>query len=588
VHTVLQQLIGQSCKVFPVGDDERIELVAACFLYAYLGYTSAEQRNDRHNAQLTFQDLSNAIRKAVNFSAPLKVCRKSRPELEGGLDQFVKNIEQLIQSKAISNFDLSKAIKELYRSVGESPIIPTEVCHLITGLLGSRISTVYCPFGKSIEFALHLPKHAEATVEAETKDDIFYAKAQSTLLNKPCPIIENDPIENPKLTGDGGLQQFDAVVSMPPFGAKVKSKAQNDIWGRFPESSLMGEVYFLRHMLAHTEERVICVVSNAFLYRSAAGERAFKEDMIENNWLEGVIALPTGLLSDKSIGINVLVLNKAASHRRIKFLDASGDKFFRKLSKNQKQLVGIESILKAYGSLSDTHELVQVLPYEVEENEYNLSPSRYVSSEEDKKLYTFLSSLKTDRLDKLVDIIRPQALMDDEQGHQLFHEYGLSSLNEIGHLTGQPRVVSVNKKQVKRAEKQQIQPNDVLVVCKGGVGQVGFVPDNIKQPAVANQAFAILRVKERCRRMTPEALFQYLLSDYGKYHLKSLATGTTSLILSSKDLSNITVPALNKEQQRILEETHRQVVEKHKKIIEIKKNMKDLSINAIDSLGNYI
>lgn len=584
MHKLLQQLVSQSSRVFPLGDDERIELVAACFVYAYIGCPSTKEHSDEHNSQLTFQDLSNAVYKELKLSAPLKASRRNRPELEGELDKFVKQIKLLIQSQAISNFDLSGAIKELYSSIAGNPIIPTEVCHLMTGLIGGSVSTVYCPFGNSSEFAIHLPNYAEATVETETKDNIFYAKAQSKLLDKPFPIIESDPIDNPKLTGDGGLQQFDAVVSMPPFGAKVKSKAQNDIWGRFPENSLMGEVYFLRHMLAHTEKRVFCVVSNAFLYRSAAGERAFKEDMIENNWLEGVIALATGLLRDKSIGINVLVLNKAASHRRIKFLDASGEKFFRKLSKNQKQLVGIESILKTYGSLSDTDELVQVLPYEVEENGYNLSPSRYVASEEDKKLNTFLSNLKTAPLDELVYIIRPQALRKDEHGYQKFHEYGLSCLNELGHLTGQPQVVSVNKKQVKRAEKQQIQPNDVLVVCKGGVGQVGFVPDSIKQPAVANQAFAILRVKELCRRMTPKALFQYLSSGYGKYHLKSLATGTTALMLSSKDLSTMKVPALNKEQKQILENVHKEAADRQQQIDSLREEIKDLQHHAFKKL----
>ena len=72
----------------------------------------------------------------------------------------------------------------------------------------------------------------------------------------------------------------------------------------------MGEVYYLRHMLAQSTKKVVCFVSDAFLFRTAAGEKLFKENMIEENWLEGVIALPNGLLSHTSAPINAVILNK--------------------------------------------------------------------------------------------------------------------------------------------------------------------------------------------------------------------------------------------------------------------------------------
>ena len=585
MNPLLQQLIRQSPASFPLEDDERVELLVACFLYANRNYSLGDEEGAK---RLTFQELNTSIRKELNLSHPLKVCKKSRPELESELNYFVDKLKQLLQSKAVSRPDLSGAVRELYYTLDGNPPIPNEVSYLITGLLDGTVKTIYCPFGKSADFALHLPDHMAITTETELKDDVFYAKVQYALLDKSCVLAENDPIEKPKYTGDGGLNQFDAVISMPPLRAKLRSKAKNDIWGRFPENSLMGEVYFIRHMLAHTEKHVLCVVSNAFLYRSAAGERAFKEAIIENNWLEGVIALPTGLFGATASGLNVLVLNKTNANPRIKFMDASGDKFPTKRTKTEKKLVGVENILKTYASLDDTDELVHVLPDEIEANEYNLSPSRYIVSEGDSKLYAFLSCLKTACLWELVEIIRPQALKSEGQGGELFYEYGLSSLDEIGHVTGKPRLVYLNKRQLKRAEKQQIKPKDVLVVCKGGVGKVGFVPDSIKNPAVANQAFAILRVKELCRRMTPEALFQYLSSDYGKHHLKSLATGTTALMISSKDLSSMTVPALNKEQKQILAAVHKQAVKKQKILTGIKKSMKDLSVTALQSLKNYV
>ena len=183
-----------------------------------------------------------------------------------------------------------------------------------------------------------------------------------------------------------------------------------------------------------------------------------------------------------------------------------------------------------------------------------------------------------------MDIVFPQAVKHDTQGASVFFGYGLQSLNEIGVTTESSRVLKVSKNQIKRAEKQKIQPGDVLVVCRGAVGKVGFAHPDVERNAIVNQAFAILRLKPRCRRMSSVGLFQYLSSEYGEHQLQTLATGTTSKTLSNRDLSNLLIPTFSKSQLKFLSNTHHNVIQKQLLIKKLKKEIQDISSEAIGSI----
>ncbi|MDO6536260.1 N-6 DNA methylase [Alteromonas stellipolaris] len=453
----------------------------------------------------------------------------------------------------------------MYSTSSASFTVPDEIAELGAGLIGQH-SSVYCPFEKGVDFAFHVAEQSDVVCETGNYDDAFYAKVLSYFYRQNIKVKDSDPIESPSLIDSGKLIQFDSAIAMPPFGLNMKGKLSIDIWSRFPENSLMGEVYFLRHMLAQSSKQVVCFVSDAFLFRSTAGERHFKEDIFDNNWLEGVISLPTGLLSHKSTPINILILNKEKNHDFVRFYDARTDHFAEPISKTKNRLKNVKQIISEFQQFGLSDNAIDVPEDEIENNDYNLAPSRYVSSEKDREFHDFLSHFRKAPLRELVDFIRPQSLSHDECGEATFYEYGVNNLNDINLLSGKPRTLKVNKRKQKRADRHKIKPNDVLVVCRGAVGKVGFVPEDIEDNAVANQAFTILRIKEGCRRMTPQALFQYLSSEYGKYQLTSLATGTSSLMLSSNDIHSMTVPAFEKVQQEEIAVAHQQTVDIYKRI----------------------
>ncbi len=568
-----------------LNDHRSIEFIGGCFAFIYLSKSGRIPDGKEFKGQTTFSDLNIALNKALNLSEPLAMCKDNHANLNSELNDFLSQLNSLVSTNVINNIDMAKALKELGENSKTSFNIPESICNLGVNLLGNANGNVYCPFGRSGEFSFCLPESSSSTTETPVTLDAVYIKIQNALLDRTVDVKTTDPIVDPKLIGEGGLKQFDSALAMPPFNVRVNDLKITDIWNRFPEKSLMAEVYYLRHMLAHTEKRVVCFVSDGFLFRTAAGEKQFKQDILEKGWLDCIIALPSGLLSGTKLSINVIILDKRRSKfNPVKFIDASGDDFIDQISKTKNQLKDPEQIANLFWDERDDKHVAFASDSEIEENEYNLSPARYVRSDEDIKLDNFMSKFKQVKLNEVVDIIRPQAINHDENGVAEYYEYGLSDLNEINHLTGDGKKIKVSPAHNKRAQKQLIQAHDVLVVCRGAVGKVGFVPEGFDESAIVNQAFAILRVKPLCRRMSSNSLFQYLSSNYGKIQLNSLATGTTALMLSSKDLSSMIVPAFTKEQQEIMSEAHEKITLKNREIESLKIALHKIQTTAIEGL----
>ena len=560
---------GQKSEVF-------IEIVAACAAWLKLTHDNKLDDNQRFTGEASIKELINILNDCVevNFSPD-----KWKIE-DQMLTKLLNSLNDLIKAKVVTFHELSIAIKQLLASQNHqlgTLIVPNEITELGASFIGSNINSVYCPYGSGAEFAESFPESVEKFGETNNESEVFYAAIHGLLNDKTFNLESSDPIYSPSYIGEGGLRQFDASISMPPFGLKIKASQINDIWGRFPEQSLMGEVYFLRHMLAQTTQTVVCFVSNGFLFRTSAGEKQFKQDMIANNWVKAVVALPSHLLPNTSVPISALILDKQNTADMLTFIDASGEEFSDKSSRTRSKLVNTDKIMNALHSKDDTQISVRVSAKQVIANDYNLSPARYVLSEDEKALAQFLASHQTAKLEDLVDIIRPQAVKHDDVGVERFTEYNVSNLNDIGQISKLGKVVNVLKNDLNRAEKQTIQQNDVLVVCKGAVGKVGVVETQLGSNAIASQAFSILRVKPHINSITPTALFQYLNSKYGQLQLASLVTGTTALMLSAKDLSSMLIPLLPENKIQQANQVRTSVIEAFKQIEQAKLQIKTLN-----------
>ena len=125
-------------------------------------------------------------------------------------------------------------------------------------------------------------------------------------------------------------QRFDYMITNPPFGvswksdeAAVKADAQT-VNGRFsagtPRAS-DGALLFLQHMLSKVEERgsrvgIVFNGSPLFTGDAGSGESEIRRWIIENDWLECIIALPEKLFFNTSIATYIWILTNRKSEAR--------------------------------------------------------------------------------------------------------------------------------------------------------------------------------------------------------------------------------------------------------------------------------
>jgi type I restriction enzyme M protein len=184
-------------------------------------------------------------------------------------------------------------------------------------------------------------------------------------------------------------ERFDYLLANPPFGVEWK-KVEDEVRkeaetkgfrGRFGAGLPRindGSFLFLQHMISKMKRpeeggsRVAIVFNGSPLFTGAAGsgESEIRRWIIENDWLEAVVALPDQLFYNTGISTYFwVVTNRKAPERRGKVQLVDAREYFEKMRKSlgekRKQIseAQIEEITRLYGEFSE-NEKVKIFPNE--------------------------------------------------------------------------------------------------------------------------------------------------------------------------------------------------------------------------------
>jgi len=218
------------------------------------------------------------------------------------------------------------------------------------------------------------------------------AKMNAFIHRMEADIKLGDTMNRPSFLGiDGSLQSFDIVVANPMWNQDFsQSTYENDPYSRFglgypPSSS--ADWGWIQHMYKSLNDkgRMAVVLDTGSVSRGSGNqgsnrERDIRKTFVENDLVEAIILLPENLFyNTPSPGI-ILVINKDKRHNgQILLINAS--KLFEK--GRPKNFLPNDSILKIaeiYHSWKEEESISKIiLKEEAIKNDYNLSPSRYVS-----------------------------------------------------------------------------------------------------------------------------------------------------------------------------------------------------------------
>ncbi|MDI9490783.1 MAG: type I restriction-modification system subunit M [Bacillota bacterium] len=284
---------------------------------------------------------------------------------------------------------------------------PRQVSEVMAQIVAksSSISSIYDPTVGSGSLLLTVGRHLD---EDSRKNLDYYGQEKNTstynlsrmnlLLHGVRPdrmtikngdTLAEDWPEDPERPNEGVL--FDAVVMNPPYSLKNWNRSEikvNDprfeIAGVLPPNS-KGDYAFLLHGLFHlgTQGTMAIVLPHGVLFRGAA-EGEIRKRLLEKNYIDTIIGLPSNMFTNTGIPVVVMILKKNRELTEpILIIDASKD--FTKIGKQnvllEKDIAKIVDTYverrtqDGYSHLANREETL--------ENDYNLNIPRYVMSMEE-------------------------------------------------------------------------------------------------------------------------------------------------------------------------------------------------------------
>lgn len=264
--------------------------------------------------------------------------------------------------------ELIRKFSEQYNETAGEHFTPREVIRLMVELIFSeddevlhvphKIRKVYdpaCGTGGMLtvakDYIIKRNEAANVLLFGQELNPSAYAVAKSDILLKgedPDNIVFGNSFSDDGYRG----QKFNIMLSNPPFGVSWKKvewiiKQEHErqgMDGRFGVGLPRindGALLFLQHIISKMDEeegsRIAIIFNGSPLFTGDAGsgESEIRRWILENDWLEGIIALPDQLFYNTGINTYIWVLtNKKNAQRKGKVQLLNAVDFYQKMRKS--------------------------------------------------------------------------------------------------------------------------------------------------------------------------------------------------------------------------------------------------------------
>lgn len=281
---------------------------------------------------------------------------------------------------------------------------PADVSELLTrlGTVGkTRINKVYDPACGSGSLLLK----AEKVLGKEAVTNGFYGQEINITTYNLCrinmflhdigfdkfDIACDDTLTSPQHWDD---EPFELIVSNPPYSIKWAGDSNplliND--PRYAPAGVLApkskaDMAFIMHSLSwlapNGTAAIVCFPG--IMYRGGA-EKKIRKYLIDNNFVDCIIQLPSNLFFGTSIATCIMVLKKGKSDNTTIFIDATKE-CIKVTNNNRLTEDNLQKIVSAFAKREEIQHFSHVASYEeIAENDYSLSVSTYVEAEDTREV----------------------------------------------------------------------------------------------------------------------------------------------------------------------------------------------------------
>lgn len=294
---------------------------------------------------------------------------------------------------------------------------PIELTQLINEISEIRnCEKIYNPFAGLASFGINL--NDKQSYYGQELNQSTWAIGKLRLMangfNKPVEYKNENSIdiwpEN---------ERFDLIVSFPPMGAKLRymNSIHHNEYSTVEQFLIENGISSLNH-----KGKLISILPLNFLYKSGY-EQTIRERIVNEDLLDMIILMPSGLLKHTITPFCIFILNKAKSNSGIvRFINAQ--KYISNDNTRNKRL-DVQPLIELIKDGNDNDSLKNIDNSFIRENNYNLNVIKYFtkeysginifqeycyffdsnrSNEREKGKYVRIRDLKNDIIDNKIDI----------------------------------------------------------------------------------------------------------------------------------------------------------------------------------------
>jgi len=237
-------------------------------------------------------------------------------------------------------------------------------------------------------------KHGVGKLYGQEKNITTYNLARMNMLLHGLKDTEFEIFHGDSLLNDWPLLkeenpakkiEFDAVVANPPFSYRwnptdeLAKDFRFKSYGLAPKSA--ADFAFLLHgfHFLHKEGTMAIILPHGVLFRGGS-EAKIRKKLLRDQNIDTVIGLPPKLFYSTGIPVCILVLKKCKKYDDVLFINAS-EHFEKGKRQNLLSPEHIDKIIETYQFRKEEERYsLRVSMEEIEENDFNLNISRYVST----------------------------------------------------------------------------------------------------------------------------------------------------------------------------------------------------------------
>lgn len=220
------------------------------------------------------------------------------------------------------------------------------------------------------------------------------ARMNAFIHDMEAEIALGDTMKAPRFTEDGRLQGFDKVTANPMWNQDgYRDVMENDTFGRFaygvaPNST--ADWGWIQHMHASLRDggKMALVIDTGAVSRGSGNvgsnrERDIRKAFVEDDLVEMVILLPENLFYNTGAPGVIMVIDKAKAHSGEILLVNASKLFAKGRPKNYLTEEHIQQVCEIYRDWRVEEGISAIIKTEeAARNDYNLSASRYVASDD--------------------------------------------------------------------------------------------------------------------------------------------------------------------------------------------------------------